>query len=253
MGTAAESHDTVVQLADRAKGLIQKGEFAVADRLIREALDGVNLSLDHVEALYVLAVAQRYQEQFEEAFSTLERLLGLDPDNARAWQEQGHSLLTQNRTEKARLAYENAVRLNPALLACWNALTNLYELANLPEQAQAALEQAEFLSRLPKELLSVTSMIHEGKLYKAERLCRHFLHNDKQHIEGMRLLAAIGDRLEVLGDAEFLLESCVEFAPAHDAARYDYANLLLKMQKFEKAYEQTQILAEKVQENLAYQ
>jgi tetratricopeptide (TPR) repeat protein len=96
-------------------------------------------------------------------------------------------------------------------------------------------------------------MIHEGKLYKAERLCRHFLRNDKQHIEGMRLLAAIGNRLEVLSDAEFLLESCVKFAPDHDAARYDYANLLLKMQKFEKAYEQTRMLAEKVPDNLAYQ
>jgi len=199
LGTAtAESSNTEDQLAERAKGLIQKADFAGADQLIREELDGVGLNQNHAEPLYVLAVAQRYQEKFDDALSTLDQLLGLNPENARAWQEQGHTLLTQNRIDEARLAYENAVRLNPALLACWKALTNLYELASLPEQAQAALEQAEFLSRLPKELLSATSMIHEGKLYKAERLCRHFLHNDKQHIEGMRLLAAIGDRLEVL-------------------------------------------------------
>ncbi|MFQ6004810.1 MAG: sulfotransferase [Woeseia sp.] len=249
---AADSNNTADRLAERAKALIQQADFAAADRLIREELDGVGLDREHAGALYVLAVAQRYQQKFDDALSTLDQLLSLDPENARARQERGHTLLTQNRIDEARLSYENAVRLNPALLASWQALINLYEIAGLSKQAQTALEQVEILCRLPKELLSVTSMIHEGKLYKAERLCRHFLRNNKQHIEGMRLLAAIGDRLEVLSDAEFLLESCVEFAPEHDAARYDYANLLLKMQKFEKAHEQTRILVDKEPGNLAY-
>jgi tetratricopeptide (TPR) repeat protein len=249
---AAESDNAADRLAERAKGLIKKADFAAADRLIREELHGVDLAISHAELLYMLAVAQRYQEKLDDALATLDQLLSLDPENARGWQEQGHTLLSQNHLDRARLAYENAVRLNPALLASWKALINLCEIAGLPKQAQTALEQEEFLSELPKELLSVTSMIHEGKLYKAERLCRHFLQNNKHHIEGMRLLAAIGDRLEVLSDAEFLLESCVEFAPEHDAARYDYANLLLKMQKFEKAHEQTRILVDKEPGNLAY-
>ncbi len=247
-----DSHNPADRLAERAKSLIQKADFAAADQLIREELDSVGLSQDYAEPLYMLAVAQRYQQKFDDALSTLDQLLSLDPQNARARQEQGHTLLTQNRVDEARLAYKNAVSLNPALLASWKALTNLYEIAGLPKQSQAAIEQVEFLSELPEELLSVTSMIHEGKLYKAERLCRHFLRDNTQHIEGMRLLAAIGDRLEVLSDAEFLLESCVEFAPEHDAARYDYANLLLKMQKFEKAHEQTRILVEREPGNLAY-
>ena len=253
MDTAeAESNNTAERLAERGKGLIQQADFAAADQLIREELDGVGLNREHADALYVLAVAQRYQEKFDDALATLDQVLSLDPENARARQEQGHTLLTQNRIDEARLSYENAVRLNPALLASWKALINLYEIAGLPKQAQAAIEQVEFLSELPTELLSVTSMIHDGRLYKAERLCRHFLRDNKQHIEGMRLLAAIGDRLEVLSDAEFLLESCVEFAPEHDAARYDYANLLLKMQKFGRAHEQTRILADTEPGNLAY-
>lgn len=117
---------------------------------------------------------------------------------------------------------------------------------------RAASEQLERLDNLPRELVAVTSMIHEGRLYKAERLCRHFLRNHRHHVEAMRLLALIGNELDVLGDAEFLLESCIEFAPEYDQARYDYANLLLKMQKFEQAHEQTQILLDRHPENLAY-
>ena len=249
---AAETNNTADRLTERAKSLIQKADFAAADRLIREELHGVGLASSHAGPLYVLAVAQRYQEKFDDALETLDQLLSLDPENARARQEQGHTLLTQNMVDKARLSYEEAVRLNPALLASWQALINLYEIAGLSKQASVAIEQVEFLSELPQELLSVMSMIHEDKLYKAERLCRHFLRNNKQHIEGMRLLAAIGDKLQVLSDAEFLLESCVEFAPQHDAARYDYANLLLKMQKFEKAHDQTRILVGKEPGNLAY-
>ena len=240
-------------LAERGRSLIQQARFEAAGRLIRDELQGVELNPEHTDALYVLAVAERYQGKLVEAHATLSTLLEIDPENARAWQERGHALLTQNRIDESRISYENAVRLNPALLASWKALINLYELANQSAQAQLALERAEFLSQLPKELRSVSSMIHEGKLYKAELLCRHFLRENKHHIEGMRLLAAIGDQLERLADAEFLLESCVEFAPGHDAARYDYANLLLKMQKFEKAYEQTKVLAEKSPENLEFQ
>jgi tetratricopeptide (TPR) repeat protein len=95
-------------------------------------------------------------------------------------------------------------------------------------------------------------MIHEGRLQKAERLVRHYLRQHPKDVEGMRLLAWIGNELDVLTDAEFLLESCIEFAPDYDQARYDLANLLLKMQKFERAHSQCQQLLDRHPENLAY-
>jgi hypothetical protein len=74
--------------------------------------------------------------------------------------------------------------LNPALLACWQALANLYELTGREGQARNSLEQVQFLASLPEELLGVASMIHDNKLLKAERLCRHFLQDNQHHIEG---------------------------------------------------------------------
>jgi tetratricopeptide (TPR) repeat protein len=233
------------EVAGRAKGLVERGEFARAAELVQDQLQGAELGADHAEALYVLAVAQRYRHDYPGALETLETLLTISPSYARGHQEQGHVFFTLNRNDDARRAYEKAVQLNAALLASWKALTNLYLLAGLPRQSNWALEQVRFLAELPAELQSVTSMLHESRLEKAEKLCRNFLQNHKHHPEAMRLLAQIADGLEVSRDAEFLLESCVELAPDYDRARYDYANLLLKMQKFGLAHRQAEILVEK--------
>lgn len=241
------------EATDRAKTLVQEGQYAGAERLIEQALPSGELGPDHVDALYLLAVAQRYQEKFTQSLTTLERLQTLNPAYGRGFQELGHTLLALKRNDEARRAYEQAAQLNPALPASWRALAKLYEQGRLDDLSRKAKEQENFLTQLPKELLSATSMVYENKLQKAERLCRHFLQNNKHHIEGMRLLAEIADRMEVLDDAEFLLESCVEFAPDYERMRYDYANLLLKKQKFEKAYEQTKILFDINPAKLSYQ
>ena len=240
--TTATERSPGEQLAAQAKTLVQNSDFAGAECLLRESLGGETHDKTYIEALYTLAVAQRYQQRYDEALATLDGVLDLDPGYARAFQEQGHTYLAKNLPDDALVAYERAVRSNPGLLASWQALTRLCKLAGLRDGEKLATERGVFLSSLPKELLAATSMMHDGKLYKAEQLCRHFLQNNKHHIEGMRLLAAIGERSQVLSDARFLLESCVEFAPQHIGARYDYANLLLRMQRFEDAHEQTLIL-----------
>ena len=83
--------------------------------------------------------------------------------------------------------------------------------------------------------MAVVSYISEDRLREAEALCKQFLRANRTHVEGMRLLAEIATRNKVYEDAEFLLESCVEFEPGHRAAGMQYANLLLKVQKFSKA------------------
>ena len=246
------SHMSNSEIAERARELVQQGRFADAEKLVEQAIRPGDSDTDQVDALYFLAVAQRYQQKYSQCLEALRRLQAIDPNHARSYQELGHTLRALDKDVEARQAYESAVRRNPALLASWQNLIKLCESANLHPEAKKAADQADFLGQLPQELLGVTSMLHENKLYKAERLCRHFLQNNKHHIEGMRLLAEIADRVAILDDAEFLLESCVEFAPKNDRARYDYANILLKKQKFEKGHEQIRLLSEMNPDNLAY-
>ena len=227
-----------------AKELIQTARFDQAISLLENLLDSGPDGDDRTEALYMLAVAQRYAKQPGEALATLDILLGENPEHARAQQERGHLFLSLNRSEDAVHAYASAVRLNPALHASLKALVNLEQRAGRQQQAQLARERLDFLNRLPAELVNVLDLIHENKLYKAERLCRDYLQGHKHHIEAMRLLAEIGIRMGILDDAEFLLESCVEFAPEHVQARIDYVNILIRKTRFEKAHEQARRLLE---------
>lgn len=255
-GSAAQASAVDEQAVAAARKLIQNARFEQAELQLKELLAGQETSGEPedvvLEAFYTLAVAQRYGRKLPEALATLEELLSLNQDFARAYQERGHGLLSENRLTAARESYEEAVERNPALIASWKALINLYEIAGMRERRIAAEERVASLESLPRELQSVSTYLHDGRLQRADRLCRHFLQTRKTHVEGIRLLAEIREKLEMFGEAEFLLATALELEPEHERCRSDLANLLLKMQKFELALEQTTRLSEAYPENLAY-
>lgn len=224
---------------DQAKRLLQQGAFAKSADTARGLLVDAP---DNVELLYLLAVASRYAGDADGARRTLERLLVIEPAHARGWQELGHGRRVSGDHDGAIQAFDRAVAANPALVASWRALTELNQAACRPEAEAVARNQFDWLSRLPPELVSVASFTHEGKLLKAEKLCRHFLQTNGHHLEAMRMLAEVGSRFQVLDEAEFILESAVEMEPEFHPGRFDYVNILHKRQKFKKALEQAEIL-----------
>lgn len=202
-------------------------------------------------ALFLQAVAGRYLKRFDIARDRLDQLLARAPDYGRGWQELGHIHRDQQQAEPAARAYDRATELNPGLKAAWRFLGVLRkELGDL-DAARVAEANFKRLDGLPAALVSVTSMLHEGQIYKAERLCRHFLKQHPHHLEAMRLLAAIGVRLHVYDDAEFLLESALELEPDFDLARMDYVKVLHKRQKYAKAHAEAVELRRRLPENLA--
>jgi tetratricopeptide (TPR) repeat protein len=92
-------------------------------------------------------------------------------------------------------------------------------------------------------------LIAQGRLLKAEEICRRFQRKVPHHVEGMRLLADIGMRLGVLDDAEFLLHSALQFEPGNVQVRIDYVQALRKRQKFQQSLEQATHLLESSPEN----
>ena len=115
-----------------------------------------------------------------------------------------------------------------------------------------ATDQIRRLEGIPPALRTVESLLHEGKLFLAEKLCRQFLKEQPHHKEAMRLLAELGTRLQILDEAEFLLESCVEFYPEFDRARYDYVQVLNKRQKYDKSLSEARLLFSSSPKNLLY-
>lgn len=216
---------------DYARQLVQQGKVEQG----LHVLDDAGKAAHTEEGLYLRGVCFRLLKDHKAAFAALNALLELAPRHARAFQEMAYNHLALNQQAEAIMGFAMAVDINPALLSSWKALEKLYLETGKPAEHANAQDQVRQLEELPRELLAVRSHLHEGDLAQADRICRHFLKGNKQHIEGMRLLAEIATRHRVIDDAEFILESAVEFAPAHIGARVDYATILLKRQRFEKA------------------
>ncbi|MGF1544188.1 MAG: sulfotransferase [Parvularculaceae bacterium] len=216
----------------RAQKLMLASDF---DAALAVSDDVLATAPEHAEALYTRAVCLRYLKRHDEAGDALDALWRVAPTFARGFQERGHLEKARGRREDAARAFEAAVAANPALGGSWRALGELYAASGRQADARRALDQADALLNLPKELRSVAGYLHDGQLAKAENLCRAFLQNTPHHVEAMRLLALIGARFGALDEAEFLLESALEFAPDNVQVRLDYIETLRKQQKFQHA------------------
>ena len=221
--------------AQQAQRLLQAGDLVASQNAARLALEADPAD---AEALYILAVGQRLSSNIGDALKTLDLLLASKPGYGRAFQEQAYGFSALGRAEDAIAALERATAANPALTASWAALADLQAGAGRPQLAEAAQAQVRWLKGLPPELVSATSFLHEGRLYKAEQVCRAYLQQHGHHFEAMRLLAELGVRSYNMEEAEFLLESCAVLRPDYLPARFDYIKLLNKRQKFEAALEQ---------------
>ena len=246
MNDTMEAEGNSAALIGEARSLLQGGRIEDAASVCRKLL---RTEPQNGDALYTLAVARRLQKQFDEALALGRDLIALDPANGRAYQELAHCLRDRGDLAGALSAYQEAVARNNALLGSWQMLVRLHSQAGRETPAEFTEAQIEYLSSLPPQLLSVASLIQEGKMYKAEQLCRHFLQTNGHNVEGMRLLAQIGMSFNVHDEAEFLLESAVEFEPDNAGARFDYVGALQKRQKFAEALEQAALLREKDPDN----
>ncbi len=144
------------------------------------------------------------------------------------------------------------MNINPALPASWNALQVLFKMTGQRRGRDAPRDTSRSSRRLPPEVVTATSLFADGEISPAERSIRDFLLKHGDHVEGMRLLAKIGMKLDVLDDAELLLESALMLAPDYHAARYDYVLTLLQRHKHAQALEEIDKLLKIDPGNRAY-
>ncbi|MBL6894976.1 MAG: sulfotransferase [Porticoccaceae bacterium] len=235
------------------KKLMQAGDFAASERSLNLLVSKVPSNGD---VLYMLAVCYRYQKRYPEALDTLRKLRFSVPDHSRAYQEIGHVYRAMNQVDAALNSYSQAVLINPALEASIRCQIEILREVNRADLALRLADLEKDLTELratPPPLIAVTDLISQGKLVKAEKLCKAFMLKNPKHIEGMRLLADIAVRLGVLEDAEFLLETAVKFSPLSTKPRIDYIQVLRKQQKYEAALSHAKVLVEQEPKNPQFQ
>jgi tetratricopeptide (TPR) repeat protein len=223
----------------RLREHLNRSEFATAMRAAQELLAEVPENRD---LLYILAVSQRYLKRIPDALATLARLERLHPDYPRLYQERGHCYVALRSAPEAIAAFEQAVKRNSSLLASWRALEVLYRMIGQTANSDSTSGHIARLTALPVEIRTAASMYCDGEIQQAEQVVREYLLTHGDHIEAMRLLAEIGVKLDILDDAELLLEGVLGLAPDYLAARYEYAIVLLKRNKHVLALEQMEQL-----------
>jgi tetratricopeptide (TPR) repeat protein len=233
----------------RVREFLQRNQFGEAERAAQAALAERPEDRD---LLYMLAVAQRYLGRISEALATLAKLEKAHPDYSRLYQERGHCYVVLRSAEPAIAAFKHAVMLNVALPASWKTLQVLFGMTGSPAEAENARAHVAKLASLPTEIVTARSMFADGEIEDAEALVRRYLVAHGDHIEGMRLLAQIGMKLDVLDDAELLLEGVLQLAPDYRAARFDYVQVLLQRHKHRQAREQIRILLKTEPDNRDY-
>jgi tetratricopeptide (TPR) repeat protein len=233
----------------RVRGLMEQGQFAPA-LAAAEAL-----AVQHPQnrdALYMMAVCQRYLDRVPDALATLARLEKWHPKFSRLFQERGYCHVVRREAEPAIQAFVQAVNLNHALPASWKALQTLFRMTNQAASAANAASHVAKLAELPPEIVTATGMFADDEFEPAEKIVRDYLLKHGNHVEAMRLLAKIGLELDVLDDAELLLESVLLLAPDYAAARYDYARVLLERHKHSLARAELDKLLQLEPGNRAY-
>jgi len=233
----------------RIQGLMQASRY-------REALQAAQILIAHVpenrDVLYMIAVNQRYLGRPAEALATLARLEALHPAYSRLFQERGHCHVALRAPAAALEAYLQAVNLNPAMPASWEALRVLFRACGQIGESENAAGHVAKLKTLAPAVITATSMFSDGEIHAAEGVIRRHLKSNPTDVEAMRLLARIGVKLDILDDAEFLLESVLEFSPNYHLARYDYVRVLLQRHRNAPALAEAKILLQADPQNRDY-
>ena len=223
----------------RIRGLLQQSQFSPA----LEAVTALVVEVpENRDVLYMMAVAQRNLQRIPDALKTLERLEQLHPGYSRLYQERGHCYVGLRQAQPAIEAFLRAVNINPALPASWSLLNGLYRMTGQAANAEMAAAHVKKLGELPPEVVTATGLFSDGEVYPAERMIRDYLLKHGDHVEAMRLLAKIGMKLDVLDDAELLLENVMRLEPGYHAARHDYALVLLQRHKHARSLEELERL-----------
>jgi predicted Zn-dependent protease len=227
------------QEVQRLRALQKSGQHA-------QALAGAQALLrdlpENRDLLLIVAASQRFLMHLPEALEILEHLERLQPRFSLMHQERGLCYVALKDAPRAIDALLRAVNINPALPMSWRMLEGVYRISGDARNAATAAEHVATLARLPPEVVAATALFSDGELAPAEQLIRAFLLRQGGHPEAMRLLARIGLAHDVLDDAEVLLEAVLNLAPDYRAARYDYADTLVKRHKYVLAREQIEQL-----------
>jgi tetratricopeptide (TPR) repeat protein len=162
--------------------------------------------------------------------------------DSRAFQARGDALYAAGDYPNALEAYRAALALNVSLIDCWHKYVDCLSRTGRHDLAADTRRMAEQIEALPAQVLSAHDDLAGGNIDRAESTIRTFLQQHGIHVEGMRVMALVAAKREVLEVAEELLAQVIRRAPEHVAARGEYVAVLNRLHRFADALPHAQQL-----------
>ena len=168
-------------------------------------------------SLYRKAVAYQKAMKWQEAITTYEKLLKIDPMSAEVYNNIGVCYEKQDQLKMAAKSYEKAISINPRFYPSYNNLGIIYYKLRDFDKARSAYEQALQLnpgnSQSEVNLALVYERLRRGEL--ARRTLERVLTNDPENPEAHYNL---GRLLEEQGQHEQALSHYRQFLAADSSA-----------------------------------
>lgn len=221
-----------ISIALRRAAALIESDPALAEQQAREILKPFP---NEINALALLGAALRLQRKIQPALEVLQKAIKRDPKLGLARQEIGMTLLAAGRGAEAVDHLRKAVKILPDSPVAWKALADALTAQGETEESRKARRQLLAVSVKNPELLKAADFLYEGRLAKAEAICREVLKQDPIDVSAIRMLANIGIKLSRFKDSQKLLERCLDLAPDFHLARNDYAYVLSKRQAYKES------------------
>jgi len=221
---AAEPVGSVQMALAHAARLLQKDPRLAAE----QANEILRAAPGDPRARLILGAAQRLNGQLAAALGILEPLAREQPRAAPVHLELGTALAEADRGAEALAALRHAVELQPDAPEGWRLLADQLEVCG--DAAAADRARARYLKAATRDpqLVAAAAALIANELPVAEARLRAHLQRHPTDVAALRMLAEVAGRMRHYLDARQLLERCLELSPSFDAARYNYASVLLR-------------------------
>src|ERR1700730_5287041 len=246
LSSTAEPVGTIDVALAHATRLMQSDPKLAAE----QASEILKVVPGHPVASLLLGGARRVMGEADAALQILEQLTRTQPDWAAAHYELGLALISAGRPAIAAL--RRAVTLKPDLPDAWRTLGDRLTIEGDLQAADAAYAQHIKTSTRDPRLMSAALALCENHIGQAELLLREHLKKFPTDVAAIRMFAEVAGRLGRYKDAENLLARCLELAPGFNAARYNYAMALYRLNKNVAALQQIDILTTSEPRNSGY-
>lgn len=248
MTAATEPTGTLAVALEHATRLLHHDPVLAS----QQAGEILKVAPGHPMATLLLAAARRITGDTVSALTILEHLVAAQPKWAAAHYELGVALGDAQQREAALVALRRAVALAPDMPDAWREIADQLTLLGDKEGADGAYARHIKASTKDPRLMAAALALCENQIPHAELLLREHLKKFPTDVAAIRMFAEVAGRLGRYQDAENLLARCLELAPGFNAARYNYAMALYRLNKSVAALQQIDILTASEPRNSGY-